>query len=53
MKEQVEKAVLCRTEPRKGLEPGTGQRASHPHTVTTNNSEARMDKRMDVFLGSG
>lgn len=28
-------------------------RASHPHTVTTNNSEARMDKRMDVFLGSG
>lgn len=35
------------------LEPGVDQKAPHPHTVTTNNSEGRMDKQMDVFLGSG
>lgn len=34
-------------------ESGLDQRAPHPHTVTTNNSEGRMDKQMDVFLGSG
>lgn len=45
--------VSLHTEPGKGLESGLDQRAPHPHTVTMNNSEGRMDKQMDVFLGSG
>lgn len=53
MKGRVGEGASLHTEPGKGLGTGTDQRAPHPHTVTTNNREGRMDKQMDVFPGSG